>query len=328
MTDILNFFIAAVLASCPLLFGTLGESLTEKSGNLNLGVEGMMFMGGIAGLAGAYYYEQAAAVPAAWVSVLIALLCAFLCAMLGALIFSFVTITLRANQNVTGLALTIFGAGFGNFFGEFIGNAAGGYVAVSEATQAGFNNALFPGLAGIPVVGKLLFSYNFMVYLSIVIALVMAWFLARTRRGLNLIAVGEHHAAADAAGVNVTRYKYLTTCIGGGISGLGGLYIVMNSSSGVGGVWVHNCISGYGWLSVALVIFATWHPSRAIFAALIFGALSVMRYYFPASFIPAALYEILPYVATIVVLITVSLRKRRKNQPPASLGLAYFREER
>lgn len=328
MTDILNFLVAAVLASCPLLLGTLGESLTEKTGNLNLGVEGMMFMGGIAGLAGAYYYEQAAGVPIAWVSVLIAVACAFLCATLGAFIFSFVTITLRANQNVTGLALTIFGVGFGNFFGEFLGNAAGGYLAVSEVTKAGFNSAIFGGLANIPVIGKLLFSYNFMVYLSIIIALVMTYFLARTRRGLNLIAVGEHHAAADAAGVNVTRYKYLATCIGGGISGLGGLYIVMNSSSGVGGVWVHNCISGYGWLSVALVIFATWHPSRAIFAALVFGALSVMRYYFPTSFIPAALYEILPYVATIVVLITVSLRKRRKNQPPASLGLAYFREER
>ncbi len=328
MTDLMNFFVAAVLASCPLLFGTLGESLTEKSGNLNLGVEGMMFMGGIVGLAGAFYYERAAAVPVAWVAVVIAVVCAFLCATLGALIYSFITITLRANQNVTGLALTIFGTGFGNFFGELIGNTAGGYLAVSEATKAGFNNTIFGGLANIPVIGKLLFSYNFMVYLSIVIAIVMAYFLSRTRRGLNLTAVGEHHAAADAAGVNVTRYKYFATCIGGGISGLGGLYIVMNSSSGVGGVWVHNCISGYGWLSVALVIFATWRPSRAILCALIFGALSVMRYYFPVSFIPAALYEILPYVATVVVLITVSLRKRRKNQPPASLGLAYFREER
>ena len=167
-----------------------------------------------------------------------------------------------------------------------------------------------------------------MAYLAIILAVLLSRFLNGSRRGLNLRAVGENPGTADAAGINVTRYKYLATCIGGGISGLGGLYIVMNSSSGVGGVWVHNCISGYGWLSVALVIFATWHPSRAIFAALIFGALSVMRYYFPASFIPAALYEILPYVATIVVLITVSLRKRRKNQPPASLGLAYFREER
>lgn len=328
MINTLNFLTAAVLAACPLLFGTLGESLTEKSGNLNLGVEGMMFMGGIAGIAGVYYYEQATANPVAWVSIVIGIVCAFLCAALGGFIYSVLTVSLRANQNVTGLALTIFGTGFGNFFGEFIGSAAGGYVAVSEVTKGGFNNPMFPFLADIPVIGKLLFSYNFMVYLSIAIALVMAYFLARTRRGLNLHAVGENHAAADAAGINVTAYKYLATCIGGGISGIGGLYIVMNSSSGVGGVWVHNAISGYGWLSVALVIFATWHPARAIWCALAFGALSVMRYYFPISFIPASIYDVFPYIATVIVLITVSLRRRRNNQPPANLGLPYFREER
>lgn len=328
MTDVLSFLIAAVLALCPLLLGTLGETLTEKSGNLNLGVEGMMFMGGIAGLAGSYYYEKAAAHPIGWVSILIALICAFLCAAFGAFIYSVITISLRANQNVTGLALTIFGTGFGNFFGELIANAEGGYVAVGDVTKNAFNNPLFPGLADIPVVGKLLFSYNFMVYLSIVLALVMAYFLSKTRTGLNLRAVGEKHAAADATGVNVTVYKYLATCIGGGITGLGGLYIVMNSSNGVGGVWVHNCISGYGWLAVALVIFASWHPSRAILAALIFGGLSVIRYYFPSAIIPSSIYEILPYIATVVVLVTVSMRKKRKNQPPASLGLPYFREER
>ncbi|SHI16970.1 nucleoside ABC transporter membrane protein [Sporobacter termitidis DSM 10068] len=328
MTDVLNFLVAAVLALCPLLLGTLGETLTEKSGNLNLGVEGMMFMGGVAGLAGSIYYEKAAAHPVAWVSVVIALVCAFLCAAFGAFLYSVLTISLRANQNVTGLALTIFGTGFGNFFGELLGNSAGGYAAVGDVTKGAFNNGIFPGLANIPVVGKLLFSYNFMVYLSIALALVMAYILYRTRTGLNLRAVGEKHAAADAAGVNVTAYKYLATCVGGGISGLGGLYIVMNSSNGVGGVWVHNCIAGYGWLSVALVIFATWHPSRAILCALIFGGLSVMRYYFPVSFIPSSIYEVFPYIATIVVLVSVSMRRRRKNQPPASLGLAYFREER
>jgi simple sugar transport system permease protein len=328
MTNILNFLTAAVLAACPLLFGTLGESLTERSGNLNLGVEGMMFMGGVAGLAGSYYYEQAVQTPVAWVSVLIALICAFLTAAFGGLIFSVLTVTLRANQNVTGLALTIFGTGFGNFFGELIANSAGGYVAVGDITRNGFNTPILPFLSNLPVVGKLLFSYNFMVYLSIAAAIFLMYFLARTRRGLNLHAVGEHHAAADAAGINVARYKYLATCIGGGITGLGGLYIVMNSSNGVGGVWVYNCISGYGWLSVALVIFATWQPSRAMYCALVFGALSVMRYYFPIAFIPASIYEIFPYIATVIVLITVSLRKKRKNQPPASLGLSYFREER
>lgn len=328
MTDIMNFLIAAVLAACPLLLGTLGETLTEKSGNLNLGVEGMMFMGGIAGLAGSFFYERSVSEPLAWMSVTIALVCAFLCAAFGAFLYSFITITLRANQNVTGLALTIFGAGFGNFFGEYIANSTGGYVAVSQVTKGVFNNPFLPALAKTPFIGKLLFSYNFMVYLSVAIALFMWYFLAYTREGLNLRAVGEQHGAADAAGINVTLYKYMATCIGGGITGLGGLYIVMNSSNGVGGVWVHDCIGGYGWLSVALVIFATWHPSRAILCALAFGALSVMRFYFPTSFIPISIYEIFPYLATVVVLVTVSIRKRRANQPPASLGLAYFREER
>lgn len=328
MTNLTGFLVAAVLALCPLLLGTLGETLTEKSGNLNLGVEGMMFMGGVAGLAGAYYYEKLSAHPIGWVAVVIGLICAFLCAAFGAFLYSVLTISLRANQNVTGLALTIFGTGFGNFVGELIANSQGGYVAVGDITKKAFNDPLFPGLANIPVVGKLLFSYNFMVYLSIILALVLAWLLAKTRVGLNLRAVGEKHAAADAAGVNVTAHKYLATCIGGGITGLGGLYIVMNSSNGVGGVWVHNCISGYGWLAVALVIFASWHPSRAIISALIFGGLSVMRFYFPVDIIPSSIYEVLPYFATIVVLVTVSMRRRRKNQPPASLGLPYFREER
>ncbi|MEG1541402.1 MAG: ABC transporter permease, partial [Oscillospiraceae bacterium] len=308
---LLNFFCAAVLASCPLLFGTLGESLSEKSGSLNLGVEGMMFMGAVAGLAGSFYYEQSAANPIAAVSVIIAILCAFLCAAFGALIYSVITITLRANQNVTGLALTIFGTGFGNFVGEAIGNASGGYVVVSEVTKNAFNVPLFQGLANIPVVGKLLFSYNFMVYLGIACAIVLAILLKHSRTGLNLRAVGESPATADAAGINVNRYKYLSTVIGGGITGLGGLYIVMNSANGVGGVWVHNCVAGYGWLAVALVIFATWNPSRAVLCAFIFGALSVMRLYVPLG-IPDQIYEIFPYIATVIVLIIVSLRKKRE----------------
>lgn len=324
---IINFFCAAVLASCPLLFGTLGEVLTEKSGNMNLGVEGMMYIGAAAGLGGAYYYEKAISSPVAAVSVIIALVCAFVFAALGALIYSVITITFRANQNVTGLALTIFGVGLGNFAGEAMGNAAGGYVFVSNVTKNAFNAPLFPSLSTLPVVGKMLFSYNFLVYLSILLTVALALFLNYTRHGLNLRAVGENPAAADAAGINVTRSKYLSTVIGGGITGLGGLYIVMNSANGVGGVWVHNCVSGYGWLSVALVIFAMWNPWRSMLCAFIFGALSVMRLYIPLG-IPDQIYIIFPYIATVIVLIAVSLRKKRENQPPSSLGLAYFREDR
>ena len=329
MSNFINFLTAGILAAAPLLFGLLGELLTEKSGNLNLGVEGMMFMGGIAGISGVYFYEKAGG-TSPWIALIIALVCSVLVAGLGALIFSVLTITLRANQNVTGLALTMFGTGFGNYFGEAIGNAdPSGFLSVSTGVKGIFNNPVFPkSLVNIPYVGKVLFSHNFMVYLSIALAIVLAVFLNRTRSGLNLRAVGESPATADAAGINVTKYKYLATCIGGAMTGLGGLYLVMNAGSGVGGAWVHDCINGYGWLAVALVIFAVWSPRRALWCSLIFGGLSCMRYYYPISFIPASIYDIVPYLVTAVVLVFVSLRHNRSSQPPASLGLSYFREDR
>ena len=163
-----SLFIAAVLAGTPLLLGALGEILTEKSGNMNLGVEGMMFMGAITGLAGSYYYEQAVAKSggsvSGTVSALIALLVSFIAGSFGALIYAFLTISLRANQNVTGLTLTIFGTGFGNFFGEYIGQKAGGYVAVSGTTKAAFSRLHIPVLSDIPIIGKLLFEYNWQVF--------------------------------------------------------------------------------------------------------------------------------------------------------------------
>ena len=327
MDTFLNFIVASVLAATPLLFGTLGEILTEKSGHLNLGVEGMMFMGGVAGIAGTYYYEKAVGEPNALAAAIIGVLCAFLCAMFGALIYSFLTITLRANQNVTGLALTTFGTGFGNFFGEVMGSAAGGYVSVGTVIKAVFDEGI-PVLKDIPVIGKLLFGYNFLVYIALAIAIFLAYFLSKTRCGLNLRAVGESPATADAAGIKVTLYKYLATCIGGGICGLGGLYIVMNSANGTGGVWVHNSISGYGWLAVAIVIFATWSPVKALICSLVIGSLSVLPYYYQIPFIHSAIYEIFPYLATVAVLIMIIFRKKKTNLPPASLGLAYFREER
>ena len=331
MTFLLNLIKAAVLYGTPLLYGTSGEILTEKSGNLNLGVEGMMFMGGALGLGAAFYYEKlAGAAVSAPLAVVIAIAASFLAGALAALLFSFLTITLRANQNVTGLALTMFGTGFGNYFGEAVGNAdPSGFLSVSTAVKGIFNNPIFPdSMVNIPYIGKLLFSHNFMVYLAILLAILLAWFLGRTRAGLSLRAVGESPATADAAGINVTKYKYLATCIGGAMTGLGGLYLVMNAASGVGGAWVYNCIDGYGWLAVALVIFAVWSPKRALWCSLIFGGLACMRYYYPISFIPASIYDIVPYIVTAIGLGAVSLTHSRANQPPESLGLSYFREER
>lgn len=329
MNTLLNLAAAAVLAGTPLLFGTLGEILTEKSGNINLGVEGMMFMGAIAGLAVPYLYEQmareAGLTPSGAAGAVMALAASFAAGALGALIYGFLTITLRASQNVTGLTLTIFGTGLGNFFGEYLGYRAGGYAALGEELKSAFHNLSLPVLSQIPVLGKLFFQYNWMVYFAIVLALAMNHFLKRTRPGLNLRAVGEDPAAADAAGIDTARYQYTATIIGGGICGIGGMYMSMVTTSGV---WVHNCVSGYGWLSVALVIFSVWSPARALLAAVIFGGLTVLRLYLPIPGMPIQIYEMLPYAVTILVLIITSIRQRRENMQPKSCGVNYFREER
>ena len=329
MDTLMNLFGAAVLAGTPLLLGMLGEILTQKSGHLNLGLEGTMYMGAAMSLAGAYYYEQwltaAGGAASGFVACLFATGAAFLIGVLASLLYCFLTATLRADQNVTGLVLAIFGTGFGNFFGELMGIGAGGYVTVGAATKAAFANPAFPSLAALPVVGKLLFGYNWMVYLGVAVALAMAWFLNHTRAGLNLRAVGENPATADAAGIHVTKYKYAATCIGGGISALGGMYISMVNT---GGVWVHDCVSGKGWIAVALVIFATWSPARGLFCALIFGGLSILRMYVPVPGLPMEIYELLPYVATVLVLIFTSIRQSREHAQPRACGTNYFREER
>jgi len=324
-----TLIMAAVLAGTPLLLGALGEILTERSGNLNLGVEGMMFMGAITGLIGSFVYEQAMASAGieaiGFVSALVALVMSFAAGAFGALIYSFLTITLHSNQNVTGLVLTIFGTGFANFFGEYAGLQAGGYVAVSSATKSAFAPLSLPFLSDIPVLGPLLFQYNWMVYFALAVAVIMAVFLFKTRFGLNLRAVGEDPAAADATGISVAKYRYLATVIGGGICGTGGMYMSMVTTSGV---WVHGCVSGYGWLAVALVIFATWRPIRGIVLAAFFGGLMIMRMYISIPGLPVQIYEMLPYAATILVLIITSVRQSKKHAMPAGTGLNYFREDR
>lgn len=326
-TAIIALICAAVLNGAPLLFGTLGEMLTEKSGNLNLGVEGMMFVGGACGLGGAFYYERIVGEAASGhIAVLIAILAAFISGGICALIYSFITITLRANQNVTGLALSIFGTGAGQFIGEYMRTSSGGYVVVSNATKGFFQNSPFPAaVQNIPVIGKVLFSYNIFVYIGIVIAIVMALYLSRTRSGLHLRAVGESPSTADAAGINVSRYKYLATVIGGGISAIGGMVYIMTIA---GCVWSHEGLSGEGWLAVALVIFCLWRPMNAIWGSVLFGGLMILYLRFAVPFFPTQLYKILPYVVTVIVLIVTSMRNNKDKRPPASLGLAYFREER
>ena len=326
MNSILALIYNAILNGTPLMYGTLGEILTEKSGNLNLGVEGMMYMGGAVGLAGAFYYGKMAGEGAiGLVAVLIAILLSFIAGAFGALIFSFITISLRANQNVTGLALAIFGTGIGQFVGEYIRTKEGGYVVIANDLKNFFQMSPFPKfLQDIPVAGKLFFGHNCFVYLGLLIAVFMAFYMNKTRFGLNLRAVGESPATADAAGINITRYKYLATVIGGGISAIGGMVYIMTIA---GGVWNHLGLAGEGWLAVALVIFCLWRPHNAIWGSALFGALMILylRVQLP---IPSEIYKILPYVVTIVVLVFTSLRKKKENQPPESLGIAYFREDR
>ncbi len=325
--NLIGLIKAAVLNGTPLLYGTSGEILTEKSGNLNLGVEGLMYMGGAFGLAGAFYYGQAMGDNASGaVAVLIATIAAFLAGCFGSLIFSFLTISLRANQNVTGLALTIFGTGLGQFVGELMRIQVGGNVAISNALKGAFADPIMPGfLQDIPVFGQILFSYNLFVYIGLIMAIAMALFMKKTRRGLYLRAVGESPATADAAGINVEKYKYLATVIGGGISALGGMVYTMTIA---GSVWNHTALSGEGWISVALVIFCLWRPANTIWGSVLFGGLLILFLRLPIPFIPTQIYKIVPYIVTALVLIIVSMRQRREDQPPASLGLPYFREDR
>lgn len=317
MNMFINFLYAAVVAGTPLLFGTLGELMTEKAGNLNLGVEGMMYMGAVIGFYTGYKTG----------SVLLSIVMAFLAGLLCALIYAFLTVTLRATQNVTGLTLTIFGVGLANFIGyAMIKSADSGVPILPKQLVDALTNIHIPFLSDIPVIGKLLFQYNPLVYLGLLAAIVMFFYMRRTRAGLNLAAVGENPAAADAAGINVALVKYAHILIGGGICGVGGAYMALTVGSGA---WVNNIVNGYGWISVALVIFASWSPAKAIFGSFVFGAFSVLRYYMPFGItLPTAFYNMLPFLVTAIVLIVSSVRKKKKHAQPAACGLNYFREER
>ena len=316
----------AITQGICMLYGADGELLTEKSGNLNLGIPGMMYMGGAGGLMVAFYYEKASAHPSGLVGLILSFLAAFAFAALGGLIYSVLTITLRANQNVAGLALTTFGVGFGNFIGGSLSRLAGGVGQISVKTVGHAYQAKIPLLSKIPLIGDIFFDYGFLTYFAIIISVLMTFFLKRTRYGLNLNAVGESPATADAAGINVTLYKYLATVIGGGIAGLGGLYFVMEYT---GGTWTNNGFGDRGWLAIALVIFAVWKPVNAIWGSILFGGLYILYLYIPGlGRSMQEVFKMLPYLITIIVLIITSLRKRREQQPPQSLGLPYFREDR
>lgn len=318
---------AAVVFGTVIMLGCIGEILSEKSGSLNLGVPGIMYIGAIAALVGVFFYEGAVEAPNPLLCVVIALICGFGASFVAGLLFSFLTITLRVNQNVTGLTLTIFGSGLANFFGGSLNKLAGGVGQISVEATSGAFRAKIPALGDIPVIGPLLFQYGFMVYVAVIAAILLQFFLSKTSTGLNLRAVGENPEAADAAGISVIRYKYLATCLGAGITGLGGVYYVMDY---IKGTWANDgSIEKLGWLAVALVIFTTWKPKNSIWGAYVFGLLYWAYYYIPGlTRSSQEIFKMLPYIVTIIVLIIVSFRNKRENLGPAHLGRSYFREER
>ena len=328
---IIQFICRAILLGVPLLYGSTGEILTEKSGHLNLGIPGTMYVGAISGVVGAFLYENACGNnvdkmnPA--LAVLIPLLCAIAGSVLMGLIYCFLTVTLHANQNVTGLALTTLGVGLGNFLGaSLISITKSELPSIALTKTSSFFTVKLPFADDLGWFGQLFFSHDFMTYLAIAIALVMAYVLNRTRVGLNLRSVGENPATADAAGINVARYRYVATCIGSAVAGLGGLQYVMSYATGV---WSNNAFGDRGWMAIALVIFALWKPSMAILGAFLFGALCNANNYIQGLGTETQeLFKMLPYVVTIIVLVITSMRKKREHQPPQSLGLNYFREER
>ena len=331
MNDSLNvltlFLFNIVLVNIPLLYGTVGEIVTEKAGSLNLGVEGTMAVGAMFG-----YLAGCAAN-----SVLVGLLAAFIAAGLCGLLFAVLTVSFQANQNVTGLTITTFGLGLYFFVGKGMGENWPAMVA-HDGLINGFNPVEIPGLSSIPVLGKAFFSHNMLVYLGIVIAVAVWWYMNYTKTGLRLRSVGENPGAADSVGVNILLYKYVHLVLGSGIMGLGGFYMALNMGGSFEG---SNCwVNGYGWVAVALVIFANWNPVLAILGTLIFGFFNTLQIYagslagaFPEMLgwlnaVPSHLLKALPFIITAIVLILSSIRKSENSGEPAALGLNYFREER
>ncbi len=321
------FLFNIVVYNIPLLYGTVGEIITEKSGSLNLGVEGTMAVGAVFGyLVGCYTN-----------SMLIGIMVSFLCSALCGLLFSLLTVTMQANQNVTGLTITTFGVGLYFFIGNGIGDR---WPAMQKAPSlvAGFSNVDIPLLSKIPVLGKVLFSHNILVYLGIIIAVAAWWYMKYTKAGLRMRAIGENPEAADSIGINITAYKYTHIMIGSGIMGIGGYYMGLNMGGSFEG---SNCwINGYGWIAIALVIFANWNTVQAIAGTMIFGFFNTLQVYngslayaFPKSLgwlssVPSQLFQALPFIITAIVLVVDSIRKDKHSNEPSAIGLNYYREDR
>ncbi len=322
----ISFFAGAIALATVFLYGCVGEIITEKAGHLNLGIPGIMCVGTAGGCLGVSLYMNslADANSASWfLLVLISVALAFVFAALLGGVYGFLTVTLRCNQNITGLAVTIFGTGFTQFIMDTYVDRTHFEIA-GKLISKGFSFANKLGWFG-----EIFLSHGVLVYLSIIVAAVSAVVLKKTRLGLHLRAVGESPATADAAGINVTAYKYGAILVGSGVAGIGGLFYIMDC---IKGSWENaSTIESLGWLSIALVIFTLWKPHLSIIGSILFAALYTFASatnIFDSESVYSVILNMLPYVITVVVLIITSIIDSKENQPPASLGLSYFREER
>ncbi len=315
---IVALFREAIKVGAVFLFGSTGETLIEKSGHLNLGIPGTMCIGAVGGCMGAYLAKASGmSNPSV---IIVAILMSMLFAGIVGAVYGLFTITLRCNQNVTGLVITTFGTGVLGFWGTIMGKTGRTLFRARNAFVA----PMF-GTVGDDAFSQIFLSHGTLVYVSLIIAIVLAFVLKFTRTGLSVTAVGENPAAADAAGINVVKYKYLSCILGSAISGIGGTLYLLECTRGS----LEYVVDAMGWLAVALVIFSLWRPALGVIGSFIFGLLFILPNYITGvSLADKELLSIIPYLATAVVLIIVSMFNKRETQPPTSLGLPYFREER
>lgn len=303
MDLIVNIMIGIIIAATPLVFAAIGELVVEKSGVLNLGVEGMMIIGAIAAFSATIETGSFVA----------GVLAAIVCGALVALLFAVLTQTLLANQVATGLALTMFGLGLAALIGQ----------AYSGKSAPEFPKLAIPGISDLPILGPLLFGHDALVYLSFALVVAVAWVLAKTRTGLIIRAIGENHDAAHAIGYPVVAYRYAALMFGGACAGLGGAYLSIVQTP----LWVENMTAGRGWIALALVVFAAWRPWRALFGAYLFGGITIVQLHSQALGLEVEpqLLSMLPYLATIIVLVLISYdRTKARLNAPASLGQTFF----
>lgn len=298
---------AAVRAGTPILFTCIGEIYAERSGVLNVGLEGMMLVGAIAGFTAGFTVGNP----------VVGVVAAALAGAAFSLIHAFVTVTLRADQIVSGLTLTILGTGISGFFGKGMIGQVG----------PGFSKIALPGLSKIPVLGTVFFNQDAMVYLSYVLVPIAWWVMYKTHLGLAIRSVGESPATADSLGVSVTRIRYGCVLFGGAMAGVGGAYLSLAYTT----MWIEQMSGGRGWITLALVIFAGWNPGRAALGAYLFGGADALQLRIQAVGldIPTYFLMMLPYVLTIAILVLASRASlRRRLGAPAALGIPYAREER